>query len=235
MRRYVINGALLVVFVATIATPNTWADVIVPPEYALTEGKSDNCWPLTCDTPEGASGPLLEYQQIYDSSGFATNQLISAMAFRPDGLFGSEFTAKFNDVVIQLGITSVETDTLGGIISTSTMTTVYDGPLVLSSDFTGPTGGPKDFDVIIPFSIPYLYNHGAGNLLFDFRSLTGATLPETGFAQLDASFDFGDGTSRRWLFPANFPQHSSATILGLSRSSSGRLFPLPCLSRLPCY
>jgi hypothetical protein len=134
--------------------------------------------------------PLVSINSL-DSSGFATNQLLAAMAFRPDGLSGSAFTATFNDVVIQLGITSVETDTLGGVISTTTMTTVYEGPLVVSSDFTGPTGGPQDFDVIISFSTPYLYNRAAGNLLFDFRRLAGATLPETGFAQLDASFDFG--------------------------------------------
>ena len=127
MRPYLINGALLVLCAATIAPPHARADVIMPSKYALVEGPSDNCWPLTCDTPEGASGPLLEYQQIYASSAFAADLLISAMAFRPDGLFGSAFTAAFDDVVIQLGTTSIDPDTAGGVISTTTMTTVYEG------------------------------------------------------------------------------------------------------------
>jgi hypothetical protein len=58
-------------------------------------------------------------------------------------------------------------------------TTVYgdaDGePLSLSSSFTGPAGGPKDFDIIINLTTPFLYNPTLGNLLLDVRNFSGGT------------------------------------------------------------
>ena len=44
---------------------------------------------------------------------------------------------------------------------------VYDGELTLSSAFSGPSAGPKDFDIIIALQSPFYYDPRAGNLLLD--------------------------------------------------------------------
>lgn len=76
------------------------------------------------------------------------------------------------------------------------MTTVFSGPPTISSAFTGPASGPKDFDVAITFTTPFLYSVAAGNLLFDFRNLGTTNLIAAGDIYLDAINAVGDGTSR---------------------------------------
>ena len=43
------------------------------------------------------------------------------------------------------------------------------GPLTISSAFTGPPAGPKDFDVLIPLDRTFPYDPSQGNLLLDVR------------------------------------------------------------------
>ena len=47
------------------------------------------------------------------------------------------------------------------------------GPLSLSSAFTGPASGPKNFDILINLTTPFLYNPSNGNLLLDVRNFSG--------------------------------------------------------------
>ena len=67
------------------------------------------------------------------------------------------------------------------------------GPLALSSAFTGPTGGPKDFDIVINFTTPFLYNPFLGNLLLDVRNFGGGLT-----TQFDAQFTAGDAVRRAY-------------------------------------
>jgi hypothetical protein len=72
-------------------------------------------------------------------------------------------------------------------------TVVYSGPITFSSAFTGPPGGPKDFDVIINFTRPFLYTPTAGNLLADFRTVgylwgSGNPLPVMDFVNGSGTF-----------------------------------------------
>jgi hypothetical protein len=50
--------------------------------------------------------------------------------------------------------------------------TVFSGPLALSSADTGPSGGPKDFDIIISLQTPFAYDPANGNLVFDLRNFS---------------------------------------------------------------
>jgi hypothetical protein len=71
-------------------------------------------------------------------------------------------------------------------------TIVFSGALSLSSSFTGPPGGPKNFDIIINLTTPFLYNPAAGNLLMDVRNFNAGTT-----TQFDATGSTtGDAVSR---------------------------------------
>lgn len=67
---------------------------------------------------------------------------------------------------------------------------VFRGAFNISTAFTGPAGGPKDFDIILTFAIPFLYNPSAGNLLLDIRKFS--TEPTFFF---DAQSTTGDSVS----------------------------------------
>jgi hypothetical protein len=68
---------------------------------------------------------------------------------------------------------------------------VHSGALLLSSAFTGPQSGPKDFDIVVNLQTPFLYDPGAGNLLLDVRNFGGGL--STFF---DAQLAPGDAVSR---------------------------------------
>jgi hypothetical protein len=51
-------------------------------------------------------------------------------------------------------------------------TMVFSGALSLASAFTGPVGGPKDFDIIINLQHLFLYDPAKGNLLLDVRNFS---------------------------------------------------------------
>jgi PEP-CTERM motif len=63
--------------------------------------------------------------------------------------------------------------------------------LSLSRSFTGPAGGPMDFDVVITLTTPFFYNPAAGNLLRDVRNFGGGTT-----TVLDAESTTGDSIGR---------------------------------------
>ena len=48
-------------------------------------------------------------------------------------------------------------------------TTVYSGPLTISSAFTGPAVGPMDMDIVVKLQTPFTYNPTNGNLLLETR------------------------------------------------------------------
>src|SRR5258705_11106301 len=54
-------------------------------------------------------------------------------------------------------------------------TVVFSGPLSISSQFSGPTNGPRAFDIVVPLSTPFIYNPARGNLLGDIRKTSGSS------------------------------------------------------------
>lgn len=160
--------SILLIFEAVFVVPPICrAEFIVAPnQLASAEGSSN-----------AATDPNTRCQQVYGSSQFSDwsrAAYITQLAFRPDATFGRAFSATNPSLQVNLSTTSrspgnlsrVFAENLGGDDSM-----VRSGPITFSSAFSGPPGGPKDFDVIIDLERPFLYDPEAGNLLVDFRTV----------------------------------------------------------------
>jgi len=167
--------------------------IVVPNSARTTEGNGNNAYPFNI------GGPSQRYQQVYAASQFgglpAGGGLITQIVFRPDATFGMAFTSTLPDIQIDLSTTSAADDGLSGTyannVGADDSIVFARGPLTLSSAFTGPPNGPKDFDIIITLTHPFLYNPALGNLLLDVRNFGGGTT-----TQFDAVSTTGDGVSR---------------------------------------
>jgi hypothetical protein len=173
--------------------------VVVPNSARTTEGDSNNSWPFNRD---GAGSQ--RYQQLYVASQFGGGGLITQLVFRPDAFAGSAFTSTLPDIQIDLAYSSAADDGLSSTYAnniTAGDTIVFArGSLALSSAFTGPPNGPKDFDIIITLTTPFLYNPALGNLLLDVRNFgAGST------TSFDAVSPLGDGVSRVYNQNVNDP------------------------------
>jgi hypothetical protein len=153
--------------VSSSAVPTCYAAfVVVPNSLANVEGNS-----------AAETDPNSREQQVYASSQFSalgSSAYITQMAFRPDAQFGSAFTATNSFLQVDLSTTARTPGGLSTVFAENVgvdNTVVYSGSITFSSAFTGPPEGPKDFDVIINFTKPFLYTPTAGNLLADFRTV----------------------------------------------------------------
>jgi hypothetical protein len=174
--------------------------IVVPNAYEAFEGEISNVWPF--DNPFNS----MRYQQVFDASAFGQlapgGEFITQIAFRPDAIFGDAFSTLFPDIQINLSTSLAGPDGL----STTFMDNVgaddtevfARGPLFLSSADTGPV--PRDFDIVITLTTPFLYDPSAGNLLLDVRNFVPvSTTP------FDAVEMMGDSVSRRFAFDVNDP------------------------------
>jgi len=135
---------------------------VVPNTAIATEGNSNGVFPF-------AAVVGISYQQVYASAELGRNpMLITGMAFRPDADLGVPFSLLLADFRVFLSTTAAPVDALSETLSSNVgpdNSLVRSGPLSLESQFAGPALGPKDFDIQIPFSTPFLYKPPAGNLL----------------------------------------------------------------------
>ena len=190
-RRLTLLGALL--FLGAINPAHAIVPTIVVPNSAsTTEGDINNSYPFNL-TAFGLSSQ--RYQQVYAASQFGGGGLITQIVFRPDATFGSAFMSTLPDIQIDLSTTSAADDGLSSTFANNVGaddTIVFArGALTLSSAFTGPPDGPKDFDIIITLTTPFLYNPALGNLLLDVRNFGAGTT-----TVFDAVSPLGDGVSR---------------------------------------
>ncbi|HEU0011141.1 MAG TPA: metallophosphoesterase family protein [Verrucomicrobiae bacterium] len=142
------------------------------------------------------SAPNLRIQEVYGSANFPpdTAMWITELCYRPDLVFGNAFNTTVNDIQINLSTTSRNPDALSFTYAQNVGpddTVVFDGVLQISSQFTGLPGGPRDFDIRIPLTAPFLYDPGAGNLLVDIRNSSGS-----GASLLSGQRVTGDSASR---------------------------------------
>jgi len=142
------------------------------------------------------SAPNLRIQEVYGSANFPpdTAMWITELCYRPDLVFGNAFNTTVNDIQINLSTTSRNPDALSFTYAQNVGpddTVVFDGMLQISSQFTGLPGGPRDFDIRIPLTTPFLYDPGAGNLLVDIRNFSGS-----GASLLSGQRITGDSASR---------------------------------------
>ena len=205
-RRLTLLGALLLLGAINPAHAIT-PDVVVPNGARNTEGDSNNSYPF--DLSEAGLSSQ-RYQQVYASSQFGSAGLITQIIFRPDAFSGHAFTSTLPDIQIDLSTTQAGDDGLSTTYADNVgadNTVVFDrGPLTLSSAFTGPPDGPKDFDIVITLTHPFFYNPANGNLLMDVRNFGGGT---TTF--FDAVFATGDGSSRLFNSDVNGTTGSTDT------------------------
>ena len=185
--------------------------VVVPNSARTTEGNANNSYPFNI-TPFGL--PSQRYQQLYAASQFGGGGLITQIIFRPDAFAGHAFTSTLPDIQIDLAYSSAPDDGLSTTYAnniTAGDTIVFArGPLTLSSAFTGPAGGPKDFDIIITLTTPFFYNPALGNLLLDVRNFGGGIT-----CSFDAVFTPADGVSRVFSLTGVNATTGSTDTLGL--------------------
>ncbi|HJZ97116.1 MAG TPA: hypothetical protein VKE70_11475 [Candidatus Solibacter sp.] len=169
------------------------AAVVVPNIWAGTEGPSAANF--------FASGVGQKQLQINASSEFgAVPLLLTSFALRPDvNLCAGNPCGAFSTTIHNLQITLATTtrapddaDTVFADYLTTNAQVVFSGDLALSSSYTGPVAGPKNFDILFPFTSSYLYNPAAGNLVVQVAINSTDGIP----VNLDAAQAAGDPVSR---------------------------------------
>jgi len=134
------------------------------------------------DNFTAGSGCGLQQVFVLAASQFgalAVGEQITAFAFRPDvnlcsgNPCGAFAATTLHNVTIELATTTTSaTDTSDGMVAdflTTNVQTVFAGDVVVSSNYTGPALGPKDFDIVFDFTTPYTYNPASGNLVVNLK------------------------------------------------------------------
>ncbi|HKE25288.1 MAG TPA: PEP-CTERM sorting domain-containing protein [Bryobacteraceae bacterium] len=146
----------------------------------------------------------MRYQQVYTSADFSAltgPSLITAILFRPDAFSGAAFSSTLPNVTIDLSTTSKTPSTLSSTFADNVgadNTVEHTGALSLSSADTGPSGGPKAFDIVINLSTPFLYDPSAGDLLLDVTNFGGGST-----TQFDAVNSGDTHVNRVWATSAS--------------------------------
>lgn len=208
VKTFTLDNLFISTFVTTFVTfglINTAQGVtfVAPRDSSFTEGNSNNAAPFLFKSRQ---------QQVFEASEFTFPSVaelsITQISFRPDEIFGRAFSATIPNIIISLSTTNAAVDGLSTVFDNnvgSDATVVYSGSLLLSSNFSGPLGGPKDFDITIDLQTPFLYKPTLGNLLLDVKNFSN----NVDIPVFDAQDVLGDSTSRKW----NDPDVNSPTSL----------------------
>jgi hypothetical protein len=185
--------------------PASAAVVVVPSANTSVEGNSNNGFPFSL----GNFGLTAQrWQQVYAASQFGNNAgNITQIRFRPDAAAGSPFSMTLPNVQINFSVTPAAPGALSLTYANNIggpQTTVYSGALSLSSAFTGPAAGPKDFDIVINLQTPFFYNPALGNLLIEVKNFADGTTN-----QFDAQI--GSGVASRVYNLDNNPNAVTGT------------------------
>jgi len=186
--------ASIFTFMLPTAAQVSIKSVVVPNNRENVEANGNNAFPFNLGATQQTSQ---RYQQVYSKFEFPTGSplLITRIVFRPSGMDGSNpgggaaFSATIPNIQINLSTTLAIPDGLSQTFANnvgSDDTVVFNGALALSSSFVGPLTGPKDFDIVINLTSPFLYNPAEGNLLLDVRNFSNTT---TVFFDLEFSDD----------------------------------------------
>ena len=166
--------ALFVLAATSLATFGQEFKIVVPNALENVEGNID-----------GPTGPIpFRWQQLSPASEFATlpdtHRTIIGFLERPDRTVTTPRTVVINDLLIRLSTTSKSVlDTVFDENLGDDLTTVFDGPVTVSTQATGPPAGPRGFDYFFEFDTPFVYDPNRGNLLWDVVSFSGQSPPTT--------------------------------------------------------
>lgn len=157
--------------------------IVVPPALEDTQGGLGGFTPFA-NTQSRTTG--YRTQVVYDASLFdavSVPQLITAIQFRPidpiGGFFGTMLSV--SDVRIQLSTTQRSDELRNPLSATfsdnigADVTTVFTGPLTLTTSSTLLPNGTRAFDYTITLQTGFVYDPSAGNLLLDTLVPEGAT------------------------------------------------------------
>jgi len=156
---------------------------------------------------DGANGSgllfeVIRLQHVYAATGFPSGPiLIRQLRFRPSAVSGFAFSTVVSNFQINMSTTPRGPGSLVAEFAQNTGsddTLAFQGPLAISSVFSGPAQGPKDFDIVVSLHTPFHYDPAAGNLLIDYRNFSGS-----GASPIDASGAAQDGASRAFALNAN--------------------------------
>lgn len=208
----------IVLLPALALHPAARADsLIVPGAGNGAEGNEGNVFPFS---PSTNGIPSQRYQQVYGASAFASLPgpiTITDILFRPDAtLPGAPFSNTLPSIQINLSTTAAAVDALSLTFANNlgaNDAVVFSGALSLSSAYTGPAAGPKDFDIAIHLQTPFTYNPAAGNLLLDVRNFSSVDI-----GRFDLINDSTDSVSRVYTSTggtANDPTAAFAATEGL--------------------
>jgi len=115
---------------------------------------------------------VMRLQDCYGASMFPTQAIvIHEIRLRPHAGVGQAFSATASNLKITFSTSTAQPESLSPTFANNIgpdSTIVFQGSINLSSSFTGPAGGPKDFDIIIPLTTPFPYDSRNGNLLVEF-------------------------------------------------------------------
>jgi sugar lactone lactonase YvrE len=227
----------LTVLVGCALAHGSTVSIVTPNGLTGTEGNIDNAFPFSV-------AETMRYQQVYAASQFgaiaAGGGMITAIAFRPDAVYGYAFTHTIANIQIDLSTTTAGP---GGLSLTfannvgANDTTVFNGSLTLSSAFTGPAGGPKNFDILIPLTTPFYYNPAAGNLLLDIRNFSSGNSGGNLIPQLDATSANPTLVGRVYAFDASAtsaPYSFDEDTIGLVTQFTATPVPEPTTWGLLC-
>lgn len=154
------------------------------------------------------------YQQIYSADFFSADgplQTIDSVAFRPrQGALGSFIgnSVTFSDITFNLSTTPRTADTnfptgLNADLDLNVglnNTTVFSGPLTLTTDRAFGDTDVEDFDFRIDFTQEFIYAPATGNLLLEVIIPAGSSVSSNGtnftqLAQFTDGFPSTDGTA----------------------------------------
>ncbi|ACC80693.1 hypothetical protein [Nostoc punctiforme] len=135
------------------------------------------------------------FQQVYDASQFGSAPIeISQIALRPDESNTTPFDFTIEDIEFYLSTTTRDSDALSSVFEeniSANYTKVFDGEWKASSENIGLAGSPKNFDIVLNFTKPFIYDPREGNLLLEYKKFT----PEITGNRFDSEFVLGDSVS----------------------------------------
>jgi hypothetical protein len=134
-------------------------------------------------------------QQVYAASQFGSKPLkISQVALRPSSTNPLPFDFTIENIQFNLSTTLNNPDALNTNFAVNVgndNTQVFNGTLKGSTTNSQAVGGTQNFDILIPFSNPFIYNPSQGNLLLDVKKFSS----EVTGSIFDGEFTLGDAVS----------------------------------------
>jgi hypothetical protein len=187
-------GACVALILGTSGLTADEVRIVVPNGLEDTEGDLGSTIP---------PGTLASYrsQSLYSASQFASlpdspPMLLTGLRLRPDRSQPGPATRTSANVEVRLSTTTNDSVTLDFARNHGDdETRVRSGSLTLSTANVGPPEGPKSFDYVVDFDMPFSYDPNLGNLLVDICNKSGGVVDNTSTLDWQTGTDVFVGVS----------------------------------------